>query len=202
MKDKGQFLIGADVITYLMPERHPMIMVDRIIEFRGSPSLQLSAERFVSANESVFVGHFSNLKLWPGTHTIEGLRQCCVLLEVLHQLEEKDLLNGLFELQRERMFQPHVDKRLCRRVLDVLKRIRQTGDSPLILRVKLLTPVFAGCIIKYRVHQNDPGAHSWSVYAEVDGRPSCQRRDRISVFRWIVSSRYTPFKLFQKIIRP
>ena len=170
MKDSRKFLIGADVIEHLIPERHPMIMVDRVIDYQSSPRLQLSAERYVSANEPVFVGHFPDLKLWPGVHTIEGLRQSCVLLDVIHQLEEMDLLDGLLELQRHHTLQPQVDQALCQRVLDALQRIGQLEQSPLRLRVKLLAPVFAGCIIAYQVYQNSPDMHSWSVQAEVNGQ--------------------------------
>ena len=170
LQDSRKFLIGADVIEHLIPERHPMIMVDRVIDYRGSPRPQLSAERYVSANEPVFVGHFPNLKLWPGVHTIEGLRQCCVLLDVLHQLEEVNLLDGLLALQRFHTLQHQVNKELHQRVLDALVGIRQLGQAPFRLRVKLLAPVFAGCVIAYQVHQNNPEIHSWSVQAEVNGQ--------------------------------
>ena len=110
LQDSRKFLIGADVIEHLIPERHPMIMVDRVIDYRSSPHPQLSAERYVSANEPVFVGHFPDLKLWPGVHTIEGLRQCCVLLDAIRQLEAANLLEELFTLQRFYTLQPQVDK--------------------------------------------------------------------------------------------
>lgn len=170
LKDNRKFIIGADVIGHLIPDRHPMIMIDRIINYRSSPRRQLFAERYVSANEPVFVGHFPHLKLWPGVHTIEGLRQCCVLLDVIRQLEEVNLLDGLFALQRSHLLQPQVDKVLCQRVLDALVGIRQLGQAPLRVRVKLLAPVFAGCVIEYQVLQTNPDIHSWSVQAEVNGQ--------------------------------
>ena len=170
MKDGKKFLIGADVIEHLIPERHPMIMVDRVIDYQSSPRLQLSAERYVSANEPVFVGHFPNLKLWPGVHTIEGLRQCCVLLDVIRQLEKVEMLEGLLELQRHHMLQPQVDKALCQQVLDALQKICQLEQTPLRLRVKLLAPVFAGCIITYQAYQNNSDTYCWSVKAEVNGQ--------------------------------
>ena len=151
-------------------ERHPLIMVDRITDFHPSPLCQLYAERYVSANEPVFVGHFPNLKLWPGIYTIEGLRQCCLILDVLHQLEQADLLGGIITLQHRQMLRPKVDKVLCERTLDALEAICQPNSFPLTVRVKLLAPVFAGCVIKYQVRQNNSGSKSWSVQAEVDGR--------------------------------
>ncbi len=147
-----------------------MIMVDRVIGYRSSPRLQLSAERYVSANEPVFVGHFPDLKLWPGVHTIEGLRQCCVLLDVIRQLEKVGMLDGLLELQRGYTLQLQVDQVLCQRVLDTLQRLRQLEQLPLRLRVKLLSPIFAGCTIAYQVYQNTPDVQSWSVQAEVNGQ--------------------------------
>jgi 3-hydroxyacyl-[acyl-carrier-protein] dehydratase len=162
------FLIGADVIEHLIPQRHPMLMVDRIVDYRSSPQRQLSAERYVSANEPVFVGHFAGLKLWPGIYTIEGLRQCCVLLDALQQLEEASLLEGLDALQNLKMLRPQVDKAMCQRVLDVLEGMRLPTQLPLTLRIKLLAPVFAGCVIEYQVRQNRPGFHRWSVQAEVN----------------------------------
>lgn len=170
LKDGRKFIIGADVIEHLISERHPMIMVDRIIDHRSSPRPQLFAERYVSANEPVFVGHFPDLKLWPGVHTIEGLRQCCVLLDVIRQLEEVNLLDGLFALQRFHMLQPQVDKVLYQRVLDALGRIRQLGQAPLRVRVKLLAPIYAGCVIEYQVLQKSSEIYSWSVQAEVNGQ--------------------------------
>ena len=170
LQDSRKFLIGADVIEHLIPERHPMIMVDRVIDYRSSPHRQLSAERYVSANEPVFVGHFPDLKLWPGVHTIEGLRQCCVLLDVIRQLEAANLLGELFTLQRFCTLQPQVDKEHCQRILDALTEMRHLSQAPLKLRVKLLAPVFAGCIIAYQVHQDNSDTYSWSVQAEVNGQ--------------------------------
>ena len=113
------FVIGADVITYLSGLKHPMFMVDRIINYNSNP-LNLVAERYVSANESAFVGHFPNLKLWPGIYTLEGLRQACYLLHILRKLEEADLLNGLLELHNRQILRPQINHELCTSVIDYL----------------------------------------------------------------------------------
>ena len=170
LRNSRKFLIGADVIEHLIPERYPMIMIDRVIDYRSSPHPQLSAERYVSANEPVFVGHFPDLKLWPGVHTIEGLRQCCVLLDAIRQLEAANLLEELFTLQRFYTLQPQVDKEHCQRILNTLTEMRHLSQIPLKLRVKLLAPVFAGCVIAYQVYQNTSDGYSWSVQAEVNGQ--------------------------------
>lgn len=165
-----QLLLGADVVSLLLSERQPMIMVDRIIDYRSSPHPQLLAERYVSANEPAFAGHFPDLKLWPGVLTIEGLRQCCQLLDLLRQLEDADLLESLLALQRGLVLREHVDEALRQRVLNALEGMRQTEPSSQTLRVKLLAPIFAGCVIEYQVRQLGQDTNNWSVQAEVEGR--------------------------------
>lgn len=164
-RDRGQFLLGADIVDLLLTERHPMIMVDRIIDYRSSRHPQLIAERDVSPDDPAFAGHFPDLKLWPGVLTIEGLRQCCRLLDLLRQLEEADLIEGLLALQRR-----PVDETLRQHVLHVLEGMRRPDPSSLSLRVKLLEPIFAGCVIEYQAHQLGQDTNNWSVQAEVDGR--------------------------------
>jgi len=173
LRESGQLLLGADIVGLLLPRSqagHPMIMVDRIIDYRSSPHPQLFAERYVSANEPVFAGHFPDLKLWPGVLTIEGLRQCCQLLDLLCQLEEADLLESLLAFQRGHILRQHVDEALCQRVLNALEGMRRAEPSSLTLRVKLLAPIFAGCVIQYQIHQHQRDTRNWSVQAEVDGR--------------------------------
>jgi 3-hydroxymyristoyl/3-hydroxydecanoyl-(acyl carrier protein) dehydratase len=170
LRDRKQPLLGADVVGLLLPERHPMIMVDRIIDYKSSPHPQLLAERYVSANEPAFVGHFPDLKLWPGVLTIEGLRQCCRLLDRLRQLEEAGLLESLLVLQQDYMLRRHVDEALRHRVLNALKERERPEPASVSLQVKLLAPIFAGGVIEYQVHQHRRDLLSWSVQAEVAGR--------------------------------
>ena len=169
-RNSKQFLLGADVLGLLIPERRTMIMVDRIVDYRSSPHPQLFAERFVSANEPVFAGHFPDLKLWPGVLTIEGLRQCCRLLDLLRQLEEMGFLDSLLALQRGQILRQNMDEALSQRLLNALEGMRRPEPLPLSLRVKLLAPIFAGCVIEHQVCQYRPDALSWSVQAEVEGR--------------------------------
>jgi 3-hydroxymyristoyl/3-hydroxydecanoyl-(acyl carrier protein) dehydratase len=168
-KEKSWFVIGADVIAYLTPVKHPMIMVDRIIDYHSDP-LSLIAERYVSANEPVFTGHFPNMKLWPGIYTFEGLRQACYLLHVLHELEEADLLKGVIELHNRQILRPQINHKLCQSVIDYLKDCKLSDPDLFSINIKLLEPVFAGSLIKYHCFKDDHDLHSWSVKAEVDER--------------------------------
>jgi 3-hydroxymyristoyl/3-hydroxydecanoyl-(acyl carrier protein) dehydratase len=167
--EKDQFVIGADVIAYLTPVKHPMIMVDRIVCYHSDP-LSLIAERYVSANEPVFVGHFPNMKLWPGIYTFEGLRQACYLLNILHELEKADLLKGVSELQKRQILRPQINHKLCQSVIDYLKNSKMSDPDLFSISIKLLEPVFAGSLIKYHCLRDDNDLHCWSVKAEVDER--------------------------------
>jgi 3-hydroxymyristoyl/3-hydroxydecanoyl-(acyl carrier protein) dehydratase len=165
--DNGQFVIGADVIALLTPVKHPMIMVDKIVYYHSDP-LTLIAERYVSANEPAFTGHFPNMKLWPGVYTLEGLRQTCYLLHVLHDLEQANLLKGVMELQKRQILRPQIDHELCQSVLDYLK-VRKTPDPDLFsVSMKFLEPVFAGSLIKYHCMRDENRLHRWPVEAVVD----------------------------------
>lgn len=167
--EKRQFVIGADVLAYMNPVKHPMIMVDRIISYTSEP-LSLIAERFISANEPAFAGHFPNMKLWPGVYTIEGLRQACYLLNVMHDLEKADLLKGLTELHNRQTLRPQIDHKLCQSVIDYLTENKMHDPDLFSVNVKLLDPVFAGSLIKYHVSRDKRDPQYWSVNALVDER--------------------------------
>ena len=167
--ENNPFVIGADVITYLSGLKHPLIMVDRIIDY-NSDSLGLVAERYVSANEPVFVGHFPNLKLWPGIYTLEGLRQACYLLNILRKLEEADLLKGLLELNNRQLLRPHINHELCASAIDYLKYNKTVDPDLFSIRIKLLEPVFAGSLITYHCSRKKNDPNCFSVKAAVDDR--------------------------------
>ena len=170
LREDGQFNLGAEVISQLISVRQPIIMVDRILGYASSPQRQLTAERHISANEPVFVGHFPDLKLWPGVYTIEGLRQSCLLLDALTELERSGVLHDLLTLQGRATLSPRVDEASCQRALSTLRDSPPLERLPLVLRIKLLAPVFAGCVMRYRVIQDSTDVRSWSVEAVVDGK--------------------------------
>ncbi len=169
--ENNQIVIGADVIAYLSGLKYPMIMVDRIINYS---QLSLIAERYVSANEHAFVGHFPNLKLWPGIYTLEGLRQACCLLHIIRKLEEADLLKGLLELQNRQTFRPQINHEICQRVIDYLKNNRIVDSDIYSIRTKLLEPVFAGSLIKYHCSRDNNNCHLFFVNAMVNERMIAQ----------------------------
>ena len=149
-------------------------MVDRIINYYSEP-LSLVAERYVSANEPAFVGHFPNLKLWPGVYTLEGLRQACHLLHILRKLEEADLLKGLSELHKRQTLRPQINHELCNRVIDYLKNNKTADPDLFSIWIKLLEPVFAGSLIRYHCFRDINNPHCFSVKAEVNEQMIAKR---------------------------
>lgn len=168
-REQGPFVLGADVLAYLNPVKHPMIMVDRIVSYISEP-LSLIAERYISANEPVFIGHFPNMKIWPGVYTIEGLRQTCYLLHVLYDLGKAHLLKGLTELHNRQILKPQIDNKLCQSVIDYLTNTRISDPDLFSVNVKLLEPVFAGSLLKYHVSRDQRDHKYWSVNAIVNDR--------------------------------
>jgi 3-hydroxyacyl-[acyl-carrier-protein] dehydratase len=173
-----ELLLGPEVVRLLIPQRPPLLLVDRVLAFdREKPSVR--CDKYVSANEPVFVGHFPSLALWPGAYTIEGLGQTANLLEALCGLmraceaagEDPDaLLDALRDVHAAHRLAQKPRRRHA--VLDAFEgpaRIAMTAA----VDVKLLEPVFAGQCLEYevaRTHAND-GIGRFAVTAWSQGRP-------------------------------
>ena len=164
-----KIFFGPEIISKLISTDYPMIMVDKVTEFDSS-NLTLSAERYISANEPVFIGHFPEFKLWPGIYTIEGLSQCCNIFKMLVEVDEKELLPDLIELQKLFMLKPYVDITLHRKILDLLENANTKNPKKYKIRVKLLNPVFAGCLMKYRIKLIKGNPTKWMVTSTVEGK--------------------------------
>lgn len=63
-------------VRALLPHRFPMLMVDRVEEFREDGCTAL---KNVSLSEPCFQGHFPNNPIFPGVLIIEALAQTCSL---------------------------------------------------------------------------------------------------------------------------
>lgn len=168
MKKQAGFLFGPDVIRHLLPQRRPFLMVDTVTAYERSATPVLCAARYISANESIFEGHFPGLHLWPGVYTIEGLGQACNLLQVIWSIqnvcEERGLdpelvISALLNLQRGFEMKPGYRRELSDPLLEALRsnenhasmssRIGMTAA----VDIKLLQPVFAGQRLDFRVVQ-------------------------------------------------
>lgn len=71
---------GLDIrqILGLLPHRFPFVMLDRILEFRGTD--EIIARKCVTVNEPYFPGHFPDQPVMPGVLQIEALAQAAGIL--------------------------------------------------------------------------------------------------------------------------
>jgi 3-hydroxyacyl-[acyl-carrier-protein] dehydratase len=67
-------------IERLLPQRPPLLLVDRVLTATDGPEPRLVAALDLRGDEPILAGHFPGRPIWPGSYTIEGLAQTCALL--------------------------------------------------------------------------------------------------------------------------
>ena len=72
--DKAPF--GSERIRELLPHRHPMLMIDRVLELGENYVL---AEKLVSSAEPALAGHFPGQPIFPGVLVIEAMAQAAAI---------------------------------------------------------------------------------------------------------------------------
>ncbi|WP_105168885.1 3-hydroxyacyl-ACP dehydratase FabZ [Pseudoalteromonas sp. T1lg23B] len=73
-------LNGFDIqeILKLLPHRYPMLLVDKVIDYKAGEYLH--AVKNVTVNEPVFTGHFPDQPIFPGVMILEAMAQATGLL--------------------------------------------------------------------------------------------------------------------------
>jgi 3-hydroxyacyl-[acyl-carrier-protein] dehydratase len=86
MDETPTVLEAADIATILrvLPQRYPLLMVDRIINMRGDEFAV--GIKNVTVNEPQFLGHFPGNPVFPGVLVIEGMVQTAGALCVLSRM--------------------------------------------------------------------------------------------------------------------
>ncbi|MBI2784829.1 MAG: 3-hydroxyacyl-ACP dehydratase FabZ [Legionella longbeachae] len=80
--------IDIKQICNLLPHRYPMILVDRVLDYKAFE--YLTAIKNVTINENYFTGHFPENPIMPGVLMLEALAQASGLLAGLSQTPEEN----------------------------------------------------------------------------------------------------------------
>lgn len=70
--------MGFEDVRGLLKQRHPMLMVDRVIALE--PGKSISAVKNVTGNELQLTGHFPDFAVMPGTLIVEAFGQAASIL--------------------------------------------------------------------------------------------------------------------------
>jgi 3-hydroxyacyl-[acyl-carrier-protein] dehydratase len=71
-------MLSFDQLQPYLPQRFPMLMVDRVLDYEVGKSLR--ALKAVSGNDIHFLGHFPAFSILPGAMLMEGMGQCTAIL--------------------------------------------------------------------------------------------------------------------------
>lgn len=73
--------LTLEEIKTILPHRYPFLFIDRVVDFIDGE--HLIAEKYVSANESFFQGHFPDKAIMPGVLILEALAQAGIVFAKL-----------------------------------------------------------------------------------------------------------------------
>lgn len=73
-------MINLEQIMELIPHRHPMLLVDKVIQLE--PGKDITALKNVTYNEPFFLGHFPKRPVMPGVLIVESMAQTSAVLVV------------------------------------------------------------------------------------------------------------------------
>lgn len=80
MIETKECLVGIEEIIQMIPHRYPLLLIDRVVDFK--PDESLTALKNVTFNEPHFNGHFPNRPIMPGVLIIEAIAQASALFTV------------------------------------------------------------------------------------------------------------------------
>ena len=70
--------LNVNEIMDLLPQRHPFLLIDRVLEV--TPGESILAFKNISISEDVFNGHFPGAPIFPGVMIIEAMAQASGIL--------------------------------------------------------------------------------------------------------------------------
>lgn len=155
--------VGRRVIERLIPQRPPLLLVDRLRWFAPGEAPRVRCARWLDPEEPVFAAHFPGAPIWPGAYTIEGLGQAANLVAALD-----GLFAGLGAEATQAALRA-IDAGDAVAALDTPPRIGMSAA----VDVKLLEPVRPGATLDYEVWRTHAmgDAARFAVEAWVGRRP-------------------------------
>ena len=93
--EKGQLAdqLNFNQIKKIVPQRFPLLMIDRIIEIEAGK--KAVAVKNISGNEAFFQGHFPDSAVMPGALILEAMAQTAIVL-FSHGNTSQDFSNKMF----------------------------------------------------------------------------------------------------------
>jgi len=95
--------LNAQQIRDLLPHRHPMLMIDRVLEIGDE---HLIAQKLVSTNEPFFTGHFPKQPIMPGVLILEALAQAAGIWALVTYPDKRGLATALVGIDKARFRRP------------------------------------------------------------------------------------------------
>ncbi|OIL22256.1 3-hydroxyacyl-[acyl-carrier-protein] dehydratase FabZ [Oenococcus oeni] len=101
-----QIVMTATEIQKVLPNRYPMLMVDRVLELVSGE--RILAQKNVTINEEFFQGHFPGNPVMPGVLIVEALAQAgaIALLKMDRFAGKTPYFGGVDKVKFRRMVRP------------------------------------------------------------------------------------------------
>lgn len=99
-------MLDFEHIKKIIPQRFPLILIDKVIEYRKGESL--TAIKNISGNDIYFLGHFPNKAIMPGNLIVEAAAQAAIVLYHLSKNKGKSLLTYLLGSVKANFYSPVV----------------------------------------------------------------------------------------------
>ena len=153
----AETLGAADIHKLLeaLPQRYPLLMVDRIVQIRGDESAV--GIKNVTVNEPFFQGHFPGYPLMPGVLMVEAMAQTGGVLLLAEIPDRANKLIVFTGIEKAKFRKPVTPGDQLRIVVEVLAFRRNMGrmDGKIYVGEKLVAEAILSCFLVDRGQSTD-----------------------------------------------